>query len=245
MRLIAAIITAIVIACAPAPASAQDIIRGPVVVPSRWLQGYLRAVSGEVIVYPWAYPGQTRTRLSRATDGRMSVEWDGEAPPPGPPDETVTYLWHAGLASGYGAHRFLLTINGGSQVWFTSGQDTKDLEWTATGAKGVMLSFRTTRVGTFNELFGFMWLTLSRSALGTGAPRFRVVGEEASSQDYFLLPEQKVESWTRARAEEVLLKGGAQALRVEMSVAADTADAAIRLGAQPVWTGSVTRDTPG
>ncbi len=239
MKLITAVATAIVATLLPATTGAQEMVRGPVVMPSRWVQGYLRAVSGEVIVYPWAYPGQTRTRLSRTTDGRMIVEWEGAAPPPGPPDEPVTYLWHAGVASGYGAHRFQLTVNGESPVWFTSGQDTKDLEWTATGARGVMLSFRTTRVGTFNELFGFMWLTLPRSAVGTGAPRFRVVGEEASSQDYFLLPEQAVQAWTRASAEEVVLKGGVRGLRVETSLAADPADGAIRFGPQVLWTGTI------
>jgi alpha-mannosidase len=226
-------------ALVPGSALAQDMIRGPVVMPPRWVPGFTRAVSGQGIVYPWAYPGQTRTRLSRTTDGRMIVEWEGEVAPSGPPDEPVTYLWHAGLASGYGAHRFVLTVNGQSAVWFTSGQDTKDLEWTATGADGAMLSYRTTRVGTFNELFGFMWLTLPRGAFGSGAPRFRVVGEAAGNEDYFLLPEERVEAWTRVRPEEVVLKGGARGLRVETSLVSDPVDATIRSGSQTLWAGTV------
>ena len=49
----------------------------------QWLQGYVKAVSGDTIVYPWAYPGQTRTLLSRATTGRMSVAWTAEPVPAG------------------------------------------------------------------------------------------------------------------------------------------------------------------
>jgi hypothetical protein len=33
-----------------------------IAMPAQWLQGYVKTVSGDTIVYPWAYPGQTRTR---------------------------------------------------------------------------------------------------------------------------------------------------------------------------------------
>jgi alpha-mannosidase len=235
----AALAAALIGLCVPVQAAAQEMVRGPVVMPSRWLPGYIRALSGEVIIYPWAYPGQTRTRLSRTTDGRMNVEWEGEAPPASHPEEPVTYLFHAGLASGYGAHRFVLTVNGESAVWFTSGHDSKDLEWTATGANGAMLAFRATRVGTFNELFGFMWVTLPRRALANGAPRFRVVGESAGSQDYFLLPEEQVQAWTRVRQEEVVLKGGIRGLRFEASHTSDPSEGSIRSGSRTLWTGTI------
>ena len=65
-------------------------------LPTHWLQGYVRTVAGDWLVYPWAYPGQTRSLLSRATDGRMTVEWEGEPVPDGRADELVTFLWHGG-----------------------------------------------------------------------------------------------------------------------------------------------------
>ncbi len=238
-RIIAAAASFIICAGAARTAFAQEMVRGPVVMPAAWLPGYVRPISGDVIVYPWAYPGQTRTRLCRTTDGRMAVEWEGEVPAAGPADEPVTYLFHAGLASGYGAHKFLLTVNGGSSVWFTSGQDTKDLEWTANGEVGTMLSFKATRVGTFNELFGFMWITLPRGVVAGGAPRFKVVGEAASNQDYFLLPEERVREWTRVRQEEVILKGGARGLRFETSRVGEPAEAIVRSGTETLWTGSI------
>jgi hypothetical protein len=163
-----------------APVRAQAPRSGAPAVPERWLQGYVRTVAGEWIVYPWSYAGQTRTLLSRATDGRMAVEWEGEPPFAGEPDEVVTYLWHAGTASGYGAHRFTLSVNGRATAAFTSGRGTSDREWTVRGDGGVTLSFKAARVGQFGELFGFMWLTGPRSA-GVASARKRSTGHRTST----------------------------------------------------------------
>jgi len=195
-------------------------------------------VSGDVLVYPWAYPGQAEILLSRATDGRMAVEWEGEALPAGPDDETITYLWHAGTASGYGAHRFTLFVNDRLCATFTSGKTTAEREWVARGEGGALLSFKTTRVGTFDELFGFMWLTAPRSLFGTGAPRFRIVGEAADSQDYYLGPKELVRSWVRVRPEEAVLTGGRRAVRLEISLVGGAAAVAVKAGGQTLWTGT-------
>ncbi|MBP1605429.1 MAG: glycoside hydrolase [Acidobacteria bacterium] len=206
-------------------------------LPDRWVQGYVRTVAGEWIVYPWAYPGQTRTLLSRATDGRMAVEWEGEPVPDGGSDQPVTYLWHAGTASGYGAHRFTLTVNGRMVTSFTSGRTSDDRHWTVRGEGGVTLSFRTTRVGQFNELFGFMWLTAPRTLFGKGAPRFRVAGEAAGSQDYYLGPQERVEEWSRVRAEEAVFADGQRAVRAAISRVGPARPAVVRSGDRILWSG--------
>ena len=206
----------LLIACVP-HARAQAASGATPEVPAGWLQGYARTVSGEWLVYPWSYSGQTRTLLSRATDGRMAVEWEGEAAPPGAPDAPVTYLWHAGTASGHGAHRFTLSVNGRAIATFRSGRSARDREWSIAGEAGAMLSFATTRVGQFDELFGFMWLTAPRALFGTGVPRFRVVGEAAGSQDYYLGPQEAVEEWVRVRPEEAVFADGQRAVRVAIS----------------------------
>ena len=216
---------------------AQQSYQSSIPLPLKWSQGYVKAVAGDVLVYPWAYPGQVETLLSRATDGRMAVEWEGEPPPAGPGDEIVTYLWHAGTASGYGAHRFTLFVNDRLCATFTSGQTTADREWTARGEGAAALWFKTTRVGAFNELFGFMWLTAPRSFFGTGAPRFRIVGEAANSQDYYLGPKAAVGSWVRVRPEEAVLTGGHRAVRLEISMVGQAAPVAFKTGAQTLWSG--------
>ena len=53
-----------------------------------------------------------RTADRELPSGRMSVAWTAEPVPPGWTNEHITYLWHAGTASGYGAHAFTLAVNG-------------------------------------------------------------------------------------------------------------------------------------
>jgi len=203
-------------------------------LPNTWVQGYAKTVAGDWIIYPWAYPGQTKTLLSRTTDGKMRVAWTADAVPPGAPDDTVTYLWHAGTASGYGAHAFTFSVNGRAVATFRSGRSAEDREWRITGADGAVLSFKTMRVGTFNELFGFMWITAPRALFGTGAPEFAVVGEAAGSQDYYLGPQERVEEYIRVRPEEAVFADGQRAIRIEMSRVSDTQAFRVDAGGAPV-----------
>jgi hypothetical protein len=172
--LVAIIFTLAVVSSASPPLAAQQAYR-TVQLPTAFAQGFVTALSGEVIIYPWAYPGQVGTLLSRATDGQMAVEWEGERLSSGPGDEAVTYLWHAGTASGYGAHRFMLFVNDRLCATFTSGQTTTDREWVAQGDGPVSLSFKTARVGTFNERLRVFGLSVKRptTRTTTSDPRSR------------------------------------------------------------------------
>ena len=224
---------------APVPLRAQQQeFRADVVLPPVFQQGYVRALGGDVIVYPWAYPGQIDTLLSRATDGHMAVEWEGEPVPAGPADDFITYLWHAGMATGYGAHAFTISVNDRVCASFRTGRTTEDREWGMRGVNGSELWFKTTRVGAFNELFGFMWVRAPRSFFGSGAPRFRVVGEAAGNQDYYLGEKAPVRSWVRVRAEEAVLAGGHRAVRLESSIVGSAAQVVLRTGATTLWTGT-------
>ncbi len=215
----------------PAPASLS--------IPPGWLQGYSRPVSGEVIGYQWAYPGQTHALLTRAVDGTRRIEWEGQAAPAGPADETVTYLWHGGLASGYGAHQFALSVNGRPCATFRSGRDTKDAAWQVAGENGCRLAFQTTRVGMFNELFGLMKLTLPRRVVGSDAPRFVVAGEAAGSQDYYMTFQAPVEAWTRARGEQARYRNGTRLVRLDVSHVGDPAPYLVRSGTRTLASGTM------
>ena len=236
---------ALVVVCAVGPSAreplpAQDMTRRPVQMPERWLQGFVRPVRGELLIYPWAYPGQASALLSRATDGSMVIEWEGAPAGEEAPDEPVTWIWHAGLASGYGAHRFTLSLNGTPVAMFTSGRDASDREWAVeNSAAGTTLAFRTTRVGTFNELFGFMMLTAPRALAGAGAPRFAVTPEAAGSRDYCMTFQHEVRSWVRVWPVEAVLKGGHRAVRVDVSHLGAPAPMAVRAGDADTWSGTV------
>ena len=209
-------------------------------MPIHWIQGFSKAVTGELLVYPWAYPGQSRALLTRTTDGRMRIEWETDPVPPGPPDEPVTFLWHAGMASGYGAHRFTLAVNGSPCVSFTSGRTTADREWTITGSGGCALTFKATRTGTFDELFGFMWLTLPRGMVTTERLRISVTGEAAGNADYYMTFQETVAPFVRAVSEEARLRNGSRVVRVEVSRVADPAPMLVRSGGEILWRGETT-----
>ena len=206
------------------------------VMPKAWLQGYTKTVSGDWIIYPWAYPGQTKTLLSRTTDGKMRVAWTGEPVPAGAPADPVTYLWHAGTASGYGAHAFTFAVNGRPVATFRSGRTADDREWQVAGSDGATLSFTTTRVGTFNELFGFMWITAPRALFGSGAPEFSVAGEAAGNQDYYLGPQERVEEFVRVRPEEAVFASGERAIRLELSRVRGGDEVRVDAGGAPLVT---------
>jgi hypothetical protein len=217
----------------------QEIARAPVTIPDRWVPGYVNDVTGEVISYPSAYPGQTRALLTRATDGRKRIEWEAEQPPDGAPGDMINFVWHAGLASGYGAHRFTLSVNGTPCATFTSGPDTNDREWSVKGECLATLSFKTTRVGNFNELFGLMVLSVLRRLVSSGRPRLSVVGEAAGSQDYYMTFLQAVSDWTRVVAEQAILEGGRRALRLETSHIGNQEAARVLSGDSVLWSGNV------
>ncbi|MGE5359103.1 MAG: hypothetical protein ACM3NQ_08800, partial [Bacteroidales bacterium] len=221
----------------------QPASRGPggqaVAMPASWTPGFANEISGDVISYPSAYPGQMPTLLTRATDGKMRIEWEAQAPPAGPPDELVHFVWHAGLASGYGAHRFTFFVNGTPCATFTSGRDTNDRQWSLPTSCDGTLSFRTTRVGNFSELFGLMTLSIPRRLVSAGKPRFSAVGEAADNQDYYLVFMRPLEEFVRVVPEQAILKGGRRALRVEISRIADEQPARVLSGSSVLWSGTV------
>ena len=110
----------------------------------------------------------------------------------GPPDEPVTYVFHVGLNSGTSPHRFELQLDGRPLVAFDTAGGIENRAWTVEGHEGARLQLLTTRIGGFDERFGFMALTVPRQRLGGAPPRFRIVPEAAGSQDYVLVFEEPV-----------------------------------------------------
>ena len=137
------------------------------VFPPGWKQGWARSVEGRKLSYRWGYPGFAVSLLCRAVDPTWAVAWEGEPPPPG---ETVTYVWHVGLNTGTTPHRFELQLDGRPVVTFDTAGGLDNRAFTVEGADGARLAFLTTRIGSFDERFGFMALTVPAGGSAT-APR--------------------------------------------------------------------------
>jgi alpha-mannosidase len=185
------------------------------VFPAGWRQGWARSVEGRKLSYRWGNPGYAVSLLCRAVDATWAVEWEGE--PAAGEGETVTWVWHVGLNSGSSPHRFELQLDGRGVATFDTAGGTENRAWTVEGREGARLQLLTTRIGSFDERFGFMALTVPRPRAGDGPPRFRVVPEVAGSQDYVLVFEEPVTAWAKVAAEEAVLKGGRRLLTVDVS----------------------------
>jgi alpha-mannosidase len=231
---VAAVVAAVaVLACGRASADDDD-----PTFPSGWRQGFARRVAGHDLSYHWGYPGYAVALLCRAIDASWAIEWEAEPPPDVAPDTPVSYVLHAGLNSGSEAHRFTLALDGGSLLSFDTGGGTANGAWTVEGAGGARLSMRTTRIGSFDERFGFLTLTIPRRRLGAGPPRLRIVPEAAGSQDYVLVYQEPVRAFARVAAEEAILKGGRRRLTADVSRLGPDAPIVVEIAGREVHRGT-------
>lgn len=197
------------VAAAAAPAGAE------------WLRGYSRTIDGPVLSYHSPYPDVSSALISRASDGTMTVAWETEAVPDGWKGGPATFIWLAGHATGKGAHRFDLTIDGAPALSFRTSADSSRRDWRETGPDGTVLSFETVMVDQFEELFGFMRLEVPAARLRPGRPlRLALTGEKAGSNDWVMTFRDDLRREVWARSEQALIRKEGrlfQVVRVEMS----------------------------
>jgi len=196
-----------------------------------WLKGYAKTIAGETIGYHSPYPEATSALLVRAADGTMAVEWETEPLPADFNQPFATFIWMAGLATQKGAHRFFVSVDGKPLLTFRTGKDATEKTWEMTGKGGSALSFKTTLVDQFQELFGFMFLKLPRSMLTPGRPvRLKVVGEKGGSRDWFMVFQYDLRPFVRANGEPALVRVEGrlcQPVRVEISHIAPPVEAVV------------------
>ncbi len=207
----------------PGPRVVLALVAAATAVPAgaEWLRGYGRTVSGMTIVYNSPYPDITSALIVRASDGTSAIEWETEAVPADWGDRPASFIWLAGLATGKGAHRFELSVDGEAVLRFRTSADSSRREWRETGTGGVALSFETVMVDQFEELFGFMTLEVPARLLEPGRPlRLRVAGEKGGSNDWYMAFRDDLRREVWARSEQALVRGGGkllQAVRVAIS----------------------------
>ena len=202
--------------------------------PSPWLKGYARTISGETIGYHSPYPDATVALIVRATDGTMAAEWESEPVPSDFDAPFATFVWMCGLATGKGAHRFDLAVDGKAAFSFRTGKDASLRSWTVQGPEDAELSFRATMVDQFDELFGFMLLKLPKSFLRPSYPvRMRVIGENGGSRDWHMVFQYDLRPFAKASGEQALVRRDGklrQLVRIDVSHIAPPAPAAVTIG---------------
>ncbi len=213
---------------------ALDLRPAPASEPSGWLRGYAKTISGDTLLYHSPYPEAKTALLVRATDGKMAIAWETEPAPEKPVIGQATFVWMAGIAAGKGAHRFDLEIDGSRALSFRTAPASSLRTWTVKGTDGSSLTFETAMVDQFGELFGFMYLTVPAKLLRPGRPMGLVItGENGNSPDWVMVFQDGLKAYTRAKADQVLIRSkGAlsQLIRVEISHIAPAAEARLSAG---------------
>ena len=208
--------TALILCFAPALLASSAAGEG-----REWLRGYEKTISGSTLAYHSPYPDISSALLVRATDGTMAIEWETEPVPAGWGNRPATYIWMAGLATGKGAHRFDLVVDGKAAVAFSTSEDSSLKEWRIDGVGGISLSFETAMVDQFDELFGFMQLEVPASFLHPGRPlRLKITGEAGRSNDWVMIFQDDLRREVSATSDQVLVRredGLFQVVRVEVS----------------------------
>jgi alpha-mannosidase len=220
----------------PGPRVLLALVAAATAVPAgaEGLRGYGRTVSGMTLNYHSPYPDISTALITRASDGTAAIEWETEAVPADWGGGPATFVWLAGLATGKGAHRFELSVDGVNALEFRTSADSSRREWRETGADRTVLSFKTVMVDQFDELFGFMWLEVPAARLHPGRPlRIRIAGEKAGSNDWVMAfcDDLRREVW--ARSEQALVRDRDrlfQIVRVEMSHLGPPARALVSCG---------------
>ncbi len=174
----------------------------------RWLQGYAKSVSGETISYHSAQPDIHTALLVRAMDENSRIDWETEAVPSDWDEPSVNFIWAAGLATHKGNHKFTLFLGGSPLLAFHSVEDSSPKLLRFKGNDGAELAFKVTKVDQFDELFGYMILSLPIRLCPKGHPlKLGVVGEAAGSRDWYMTFQSPIIPGIKASAEQALLRG--------------------------------------
>jgi putative alpha-1,2-mannosidase len=193
--------------------------------------GYQRALSGDTIAYHSALPSVSEALIVRADGAARTIAWESaRAETHG---EECSFAWLAGMASGKGAHRFFLSVNGMPCAAFTSAPDSSRTEWEVTGEHGARLAFRASFTDWFGDLFGTMVVTLPAQFVLSGKPQtFRITADSAGSPDWFMTFLHPFAPGMTL-ANEYGSDGGMQVIRLDLQHLGPPFCAMIRAGEEP------------
>ena len=201
------------------------------------LSGYLSDVRGATIGYHSPHPEAESALLARARRDMQAVSWRTDTVPASLAADTVEFVWIAGLAGSKGVHDFDFAIGGRHAFTFTSVSDSAARDWSVTGEDGARLSFRTTLVDQFQDVFGYMTLRLPRRAVTPGSPLLlSVTGADAESSDWYMTFRHRLAARPRVAQDPVLIEADAASqaqVRVILDNLAGAREAAVEVAGHP------------
>jgi putative alpha-1,2-mannosidase len=203
------------------------------------VNGYSRSLSGDTIGYHSPHPGARQALLVRTEDGTQTMEWETEAVPEHAAGKPVTFVWLAGIDAGENRRSFDFYINGEPRLTFR-GPRLIDKSFSASGPRGSRLTFRATHIDQYDDMFGYMFLTLPAGLAPGTKVRLGVRGEAAGSQDWYMTFEQPLSNQLVADNVYALTNDGGklqQVARIDIAYFGPPAESNVQVGdASPVVT---------
>lgn len=183
-----------------------------------WLSGYNKEISGENIRYFSAFPDYVNVALlTRATDGRKSIEWETASVPVISASKYVYFRWVAGHSTGTnsGDRNFDFYINDEKALIITTHQGNRDSSWSFAAADSTKMVFARLRSDGANDAHGIIYLRVPATRVTPGKPlRFKLTGEAHQSNDWFMTFKYAFEEKADINAMPFLLKDGRQPLSI-------------------------------
>jgi alpha-mannosidase len=175
-----------------------------------FLNGYRKSIRGQIIEYHSSHPDADKALLVRAKRDVGSISWETDTLVD-VEGNYYNFIWLGGIEkSGWQQntpHRFNLSINGKHWFTFWNSKDSTAMKWTVAGEDGSELSFISTMADRFGDLFGYMYLKLSKKEFKSGSPlAIEVVGEDADSPDWYMTFQYNFNFLPRLRLEPILLR---------------------------------------
>ncbi len=150
------------------------------------INGYAESVAGETITYQSPYRDARSALLVRTENGLDTVTWNTAPVPEGVGEQMMSFVWLVGLDASADGRVFDLLVNGDRWFSFRTPLET-DTSFRIRGRDDAALSFRATHTDQFNDLFGFMFLTLPANLVQPGeALQLSVRGEAAGTRDWYM-----------------------------------------------------------
>jgi len=149
-------------------------------------EGYRETIAGETIRYERLNPQFPVALLARASNGASSIEWKSGSTQRAGSGPEAAFVVVAGIYSqAEEARKFRLLVNDVPRFVFQTAQADS---WSVAGTEGGVLRFQGALRDQYNDVFGYLKISLPSAWVNAGEPvRFKVTGENAGSRAWFMV----------------------------------------------------------
>ncbi len=189
-------------------------------LPTSHVPGYRTTIRGEELGYHSPIPYVDRSLLIRSEERGRYIEWETAPVPADFAGDTAVFVFMAGIDVSEDQREFEFYINGDFSFRFTNPNrdDVEVMHWSGDG--GVHAEFRVTVVDKYDDLMGFVFLSVPRDMWRADRTvNLRIMGESAGERTWFLIFKEPLTQSVLLRNTHALVRGTpehTQSVRVDL-----------------------------